>query len=195
MVRKYTDKELLDRVKSLPGFKSIPESLWLIGVRSKADLPDEFDDKFYLYKGEQFIMMATGTTHPGASILRGGYKSYNPLGAAIVKADKWYYNLWMYGKHKKRMNALVQIGAPITVFRDGDGDLKSEELGKEVDGYFGINFHANTYDMEKTTIREKIEGWSAGCQVVNDTQKYVLMMQFFAQQSGKKVSYCLLKEF
>lgn len=195
MVRKYTDKELLDRVKSLPNFHAIPDSLWIIGVRSYADLPDEFDDKFYLFQGEKFIMMTTGTTNPAASILRGGYKSYNPLGAAIVKADKWYYNLWMYGKHKKRMNALVQIGSAITVFRDGDGDLKSEELGKEVDGYYGINFHANTYDMENLTIKDKINGWSAGCQVVNDTQKYVLMMKLFSQQAGKKVSYCLLKEF
>ena len=195
MVRKYTDKELLDRVKALSSFQSIPDSLWLIGVRSKGDLPDEFDDKFYLYKGEEFIMMTTGTTHPAASILRGGYKSYNPLGAAIVKADQWYYGVWRYGKHKKKMNALVQIGAPITVFRDGDGDLKSEELGKEVAGYFGINFHANTYDMTNTTIHDKIEGWSAGCQVVNDTQKYALMMRYFSMQSGKSVSYCLLKEF
>jgi len=195
MVRKYTDKELLDRVKSLPTFQSIPDSLWLIGVRSKADKPDEFDDKFYLYRGEEFIMMSTGTTHPASSILRGGYKSYNPLGAAILKSDMWHHKIWRYGKHKKRMNALVQIGAPVTIFRDGDGDLKSEELGKEVSGYFGINFHANTYDMENTTIKQKIAGWSAGCQVVNDTQKYVLMMRHFASQSGKSVSYCLLNEF
>lgn len=195
MVKKYTDKQLLDRVKSLPSFKGIPDSLWLIGVRSSADLPDEFDDKFYLFQGEQFLMLTTGTTHPAASILRGGYKSYNPLGAAIVKADKWYHNVWRYGKHKKRMNALIQIGNEITVFRDGDGDLKSEELGKETAGYFGINFHANTYDMENVTIKDKILGWSAGCQVVNDTQKYVVFMKYFSQQSGKSVSYCLLKEF
>ncbi len=195
MVRKYTDKQLLDRVKSLQSFKSIPDSLWIVGVRSNEDLPDIYDDKFYLYRGEEFIMMTSGTTNPALSILKGGYKSYNPLGAAIVKADEWYYGLWRYGKHKKKMNALVQIGAPIKIFRDGDGDAKSEEQGKVVAGYFGINFHANTYDMETTTIKEKIGGWSAGCQVVNDTQKYVTMMYYFSQQSGKGVSYCLLNEF
>jgi len=195
MVRKFTDKELLARAEALPTFKGFPESLWIIGVRSTADLPDEFDDKFYIYEGKKFVMMGTGTTHPAASILRGGFQSYNPLGAAIVKSDMWHHDIWKYGKHKGKMDALVQVGAPITIYRDGDKDLKSEETGKEMSGYYGINFHANTYDMENTTIKQKILGWSAGCQVVNDTPKYVEMMKLFSGQKSKKVSYCLLKEF
>jgi hypothetical protein len=52
MVRNYTDKQLLDKVKSLSTFTHIPESLWVLGVRSTADMPDEFDDKFYIFRGE-----------------------------------------------------------------------------------------------------------------------------------------------
>jgi hypothetical protein len=195
MVRKYTDKQLLDKVKSLPSFSKIPENLWVLGVRSNEDLTDIYDDKFYIYRGETFVMMLTGTTNPGLSILRGGFKAYNPEGAAVVKADEWYYKVWRYGKHKNKMNALVQIGAPIKVYRDGDMDGKSESIGKYTAGYFGINFHANTYDMENTKISEKIAGWSAGCQVINNTPKYVEAMRYFASESGKSFSFCLLNEF
>lgn len=195
MVRNYTDKQLLDKVKSLSTFTHIPESLWVLGVRSTADLPDEFDDKFYIFRGEQFVMVTTGTTHPALSILRGGFKSYNPEGAAVVKADMWHYNVWKYGKHKKKMDALVQIGSPITIYRDGDLDAKSEEIGKIHRGFYGINFHANTYNMKNTTIKNKILGWSAGCQVVNDTAKYVRIMQIFSEQKQNFISYCLLNEF
>jgi len=55
MVKNYTDEQLLSRVKSLPNFKSIPTDYWILGVRSNEDTPDAFDDKFYIYKGEQFI--------------------------------------------------------------------------------------------------------------------------------------------
>jgi hypothetical protein len=195
MVRKYTDKELLDRVKTLPSFHRIPENLWILGVRSNEDLTDIYDDKFYIYRGERFVMMLTGTTNPGRAILQGGFKAYNPDGAAVVKADEWYYGVWRYGRHKNKMKALVQIGAPIKIFRDGDGDGKSEELGKFISGFFGINFHANTYDMENTTIKEKIGGWSAGCQVINNTPKYVEAMRHFSSESGKSFSFCLINEF
>jgi len=193
MVRKYTDKQLLDRVKSLPSFSKIPENLWVLGVRSNEDLTDIYDDKFYIYRGETFVMMLTGTTNPAASILRGGFKAYNPEGAAVVKADEWYYKVWRYGQHKKKMNALVQIGAPIKVYRDGDMDGKSESIGKYTAGYFGINFHANTYDMANTTIKEKIAGWSAGCQVVNDIATYRKVMNLIEYKTP--VTYCLLNEF
>ena len=70
MVRNYTDKELLDRVKSLKTYKTLPSNRWILGVRSKADIPNEFDDKFYIFEGEKFIDVLTGTTHPGLTILK-----------------------------------------------------------------------------------------------------------------------------
>ena len=65
MVRTYNDKQLLDKVKTLPNFKSIPSEHWILGVRSNEDNPNSFDDKFYLFKGEEFVWMTSGTTNPG----------------------------------------------------------------------------------------------------------------------------------
>ena len=66
-VRFYTDKQILDRVKSLPSFQFIPSDYWLCGIRSTEDKSDNYDDKFYLFKGEKFIMVTSGTTNPGVS--------------------------------------------------------------------------------------------------------------------------------
>lgn len=201
-VKNYSDIQLLSRVKFLPSFKSIPSGRWIIGVRSNEDTENKFDDKFYEFEGEKFIRVLSGTTNPGRSILRGGFAKYNKAGAAVLKSDQWYYGVWKYGLHLGKMEGLLQLGAPVLVFRDGDKDGKSEELGKAVSGWFGINFHTNTYDFSVKSLKiksEDVNNWSAGCQVSNDREKYVDMMRYYklAQKNGSQthVSYCLLNEF
>ena len=75
MVRTYTDKELLDRVQELDNFKGIPSDFWLLGVRSKDDLEDVYDDKIYIYNTTTFKAVLKATTNPGKAILKGGFKS------------------------------------------------------------------------------------------------------------------------
>jgi hypothetical protein len=201
-VKNYSESQLLSRAKALPSFKSIPLSRWIIGVRSNEDTENKFDDKFYEFEGEKFIRVLSGTTNPGATILKGGFSKYNRQGAAVLKADQWYYDVWKYGLHLGKMEGLLQIGAPVLVFRDGDRDGKSEQLGKEVSGWFGINFHTNTYDFSDRNLKIKtsdVNNWSAGCQVSNDREKYAEMMKYYklAQKNGRQthVSYVLLNEF
>ena len=193
MVKKYTDKQLLDKVKSLPSFAAIPKGLWIIGVRSEEDTPNLFDDKFYLFDAEKFVMVLSGTTHPGTTVLKNYFK-YNAVGAAVVKADEWYYNVWKYELHKGKMPALLQLGSRITVFRDGDKDDKSEEIGVPVKGWFGINFHLNTYDFQSKVKKQFINDWSAGCQVCDVTVEYLRLIAL-VHERNELVSYCLLKEF
>jgi hypothetical protein len=202
VVRKYKDSELLDRVKKLASFKEIPKGRWILGVRSKEDIPNYFDDKFYEFQGEKFIRVVTGTTNPGASILKGGYKRYNTIGAAVVEADRWYYNVWKFGLHKGKMPALLQTGAQISVYRDGDGDGKSEQYGKPIMGWYGINYHTNTYDFSLASLKmtqQQIDGWSAGCQVINQREAYVEQMSWYQGMAKSKlqetVTYCLINEF
>ena len=190
-VRGYSDKELLDKVKSLPTFKRIPKNYWILGVRSEEDAVNRFDDKFYIFKGEKFIMVTTGTTNTGIKGLK-GYDTYNKYGVAVVKADEWYYQVWKFGKHRGKMDALRQV-KPIKYFRDGDKDNKSEEIGKEYSGIIGINFHCNTYNKRDEKIKELIGGWSLGCQVVNNITKYYTIIDLVKKQDN--VSFCLLNEF
>ena len=190
-VKSYTDKQILDRVKSLKSFKTIPLGYWIVGVRSEEDAPNKYDDKFYLFNGEQFVKVVTGTTNPGTPILQGGFLKYNRVGAAVVKADEVYYDVWKFGLHQGKMPALRQVGNFI-VYRDGDKDGKSEEIGAPITGSgYGINFHTCSY-LEKV-VGENIGGWSAGCQVINNTEQYYMVINLIKNQN--RITYCLLKEF
>lgn len=190
-VRSFTDKELLERVKSLSSFKDIPKGYWLLGVRSKEDIANKFDDKIYLFKGEEFIIVTSATTNPGTPTLK-QFEKVNKDGAGVLKSEEWYYNVWKYGKHQEKVEALLQLGAKVKVYRDTDKDSKSEEQGKLQEGYFGINFHPNTYNLNGPSGSD-IGWWSAGCQVVNNVDKYKIMIKLL--KTEKAVSYCLINEF
>ena len=190
----YLAEELVERVKQLRDFKTIPSNYWIIGVRNPEDNPDKFDDTFYLMRGEELIVETTGTTNAGVSILQGGYKKYNKEGAAIVESNRIYYNVWKYGLHQGKIPALKQLGAKITIYRDGDGDRKAEEIGRRSSGYYGINFHIDQHNInaaDKKSVR--IGGWSAGCQVLDNLEKYKEIIELTKKQ--RFVTYCLLKEF
>jgi hypothetical protein len=191
MVRNYTTSQLLEKVREIDGFKGYPQEYWLLGVRSNEDTANRYDDKFYLFLGEQFVLVTSGTTNPGTPTLM-QFEKVNKKGAAVLNADKWYYNVWHFGKHQGKVDALLQLGAPVEVYRDTDKDDDSEEQGVLDRGYFGINFHPNTYkpSAPKTNV---IGWWSAGCQVVNDLNTYKRIITMCKPQ--KVVSYCLINEF
>jgi hypothetical protein len=193
MVKNYTSQQLLDKVKELGSYKEIPNDYWILGVRSNEDTPNTYDDKFYLFHGQKFILVTSGTTNTGTDALL-QFEKVNKKGAAIVKPNSWYYGVWVYGYHRKRVEALLQTGAKIEVYRDTNRDLKSDEIGKTEKGWFGINFHPNTYNLEsEVPLKAKINWWSAGCQVVNNISKYKQIIRLTKAQ--KSVTYCLLTEF
>jgi hypothetical protein len=196
MVRKYKDKELLDRVQDLASFKEFPKGYWILAVRSKDDKPNKFDDKFYIYRGQKFIRVLTGTTNAGLSILKGGFKRYNKVGAAVVKSNEWYYDIYKYGLHNRKMPCLRQRSSkPILYYRDGNLNDKSEEIGKIESGVIYTNFHGATYVRDSLLVRDKINGWSAGCFVINDSKKYRDTINTFRLSGQKYFSICLIKEF
>jgi hypothetical protein len=190
MVKNYTDNQLLTKVKSLPSFKSIPTGYWILGVQSSLDQFNTFDDKFYLFRGEQFVMVTTGTTNAGKNGMM-NYESQNPQGVAVIKTNEWYPNVWKFGLHHGKIEALKQV-RPFLISRDWDKDQQIEEsTPKPV--MCGINFHPNSYNLATTEIKSLIGPWSLGCQVVNDMPKYKKIIELVKGQ--KAVTYCLLKEF
>lgn len=191
-VRSYTIDQLLNHAKSINGFKVFPKNKWIYGVRSNEKTPNVPDDKFYIFEEEKFITMLTGSTEPGTPILQGGFLKYNKVGAAVVKANEWYHNLWLYGLHMGKMPALRQVGE-ILLYRDGDMDIYAEELGKLIKGLFGINFHTMDYNLLSKDIETKIGTWSAGCQIVNQVEKYYQTISSF--KNNGLTTYLLVDEF
>ena len=192
MVKQYTDAQLLERVKSLPSFKGFPKNKWLLGVRSSEDLADKFDDKFYLFEGEKFICIASGTTNPGANCLKNYDSTPGRKGAAIVKADECYYDVWRYGLHKGKVIAYQQ-NAHFKIVRDSDKDLKSEDTGTVSLEMCGINFHPADYNLNGHAFKTLIGGWSEGCQVCNNIDEYVQIMRQLNKQP--LLTYVILNEF
>ena len=189
-VRSYTDKQLLDKARSLKSFTGFPEGYWLLGIQSDEDKFNRSDDKFYLFKGEKFILVTSGTTNAGKTAMM-GFEKYNKLGVAVIKTNQWYYDLWKAGLHKGRMKALRQI-SPILHYRDNNKNTKIEEVGKVYNKIIYCNFHTNSYNRWTKLVRWVVGGWSACCQVANDPKKYYKIL-FLVKNN--KVSYCLLKEF
>ena len=201
-VRSYKDSELLEKVKALPNFKKIPKNRWILGVRSNEDVYNSYDDKFYEFEGEKFIRVLTGTTNAGAGVLRGGFLKYNKKGVAVLKAEEWYYNVWSYGLHRGKMPALLQRGRRVKVFRDGNKNTSIEEIGEPELGWFGINYHTNTYNFSVKNLKVVnwlIGYWSAGCQVINNRREYIKQIEYYKQahENGTQimVSFCLVNEF
>jgi len=187
-VRNYTDKELLDRVRSLPSFRGIPQNYWLIGVRSNEDAYNHFDDKFYLFKGEKFIAAGPGTTNAGSDLLHPS----NPRGEAVLKADGIYYDGWERRLHRGKVMAYCQR-IPLPLHRDNDRDTHTEELGAAHNEIVGINIHPASYIFGRRIEREIIAGWSQGCQVWAIRDDFDDFMK--VTEGQHLLTYCLLKEF
>lgn len=165
----------------------------LVGVRSKEDKFNEFDDSFYLLdtkiRNRVFstdCFKFSGTTNPGASWLQ---EKMNPKGCAVLKPGQ-YIDCWVLGKHRGAYDAWVQA-KPVIVCRDKDKDQKSECNGLEEKGIFGINIHRSN----ENAVSKFINLWSAGCQVMNTPSEYSVFMIKSTESGQKFFSYTLLGEF
>lgn len=179
----YTRITLLAKLKEL-GFT--PQPLSIVGIRSKADIPDAFDDKIYLITPTQYLGF-DATTNPGVHWLK---TFFSPGGTAVLKPGQYLYQVGIHRGYE----ALVQA-APVTIYRDTNQDSKSDEGGKEETGYFGINIHRAAQDH----ISKINDMWSAGCQVMCNPADFKLFMDtikdYSAKSGVKKFPYYLIHEF
>jgi len=175
----YTRVSLIVHLGSL-GFHI--NQFMIIGVRSKADKPNEFDDKIYLITKKSTFEF-TGTTNPGTNWLQ---NFMNPSGTAVLKPGMYWYKL---GTHKG-YEALVQAG-PVTVYRDKNKDLKSDTTGTEDTGYFAINIHR----ANPTAISKLVGLWSAGCTVLNNPKDFELLINECKSSGEKEFPYYLINEY
>jgi len=181
-MKKYSYTELEAKFAEL-GYQW--PTLHVVGVRSKANEKNKFDDMMYLINGPM-QQIFTCTTNPGTHWLK---NLLNPSGCAVLKPGQ-YVDSWKLGLHQGKYEALVQA-KPITVYRDGDKDDTAEEQGKEDTGMFGINIHR----ANPSAISSIIDKWSAGCQVLNDFKQYATLIAACKASGKKAFTYTLLREF
>jgi hypothetical protein len=179
-VRKYTDKQLLDKVKSLDTFESIPSNYWALFVRSNEDAPNLFDDKCYIFNGSKFVTVTTCTTNKGHK------------GTGVVEANVWNYDGYKLGLHRGKTPAGVQVkGFPYR--RDFTTDGKTNPTTEIKNDIRGFNFHAATHNLKSTIVVKEIGPWSEGCLVFNNTPDYVKILNLFKPQ--RTWSFVIVDEF
>lgn len=188
----YTDDQLLDRVEAMAeGFEGWKPGLYLIAVRSNADVMDAFDDKAYLFncraagQRPEFQMVVSCTTNAGSYGLQ-HFEEYNPAGCAVLKADAIVYDSHVRGRHKN-YTAYKQVKS-FPYFRDSDKDRRAEQTGAERTGVIAANIHR----ASATRDSSRIYNWSVACIVLNRPNQFNAMMTY---ANGRPISLCILQEF
>lgn len=170
-------------------------NLNIIGVRRKYN-PDKFSDyilviyRDYLSRTGWVLDCYNATTYPGKEWLQ---KPMTPEGCAVIKEGQ-YKGAYSLGLHFG-IESLVQIGGPVSCYRDNDKntDITLDEKSI-ISGYFGINIHPC---MDGDNNRVGLD--SAGCQVFQhrsdfnrfiDTIKKSLRVGVY----GRKFTYTLISE-
>lgn len=162
------------------------EPYHFVGIRSRANIPNKFDDLFGIVDGEK-IMWYSSTTNPGTHWLK---NLMNKAGTALLKCGQ-YANGWKIGMHQGKYEAFVQ-NTPVTVFRDKNLDDIAEETAITETGYFGINIHRTN---DKGIVSSLIDKWSAGCQVLNNPADFKSLLESAKATKRSSFTYTLLKEF
>jgi hypothetical protein len=181
-MRKPTIDELKYRFTRL-GYKW--DKFHFIGIRSKANAKNQYDDLFGVVNGDT-LKWFDCTTNAGAYWLK---NLLNPNGCAVL-VPKQYVDTWQLGLHKGKYKALVQAKM-VDVYRDNDRDDLAEEQGKIERGFFGINIHK----ASDSVVSKLIDKWSAGCQVIPNAVDFREII-FLAEESKQKFfTYTLLNEF
>ena len=197
-VKNYTDKNLIDRMKSLSSFIKIPTGIHLIAVRSNEDEPNKYDDKLYVFNNEICIGVMSCTTNSGLYGLK-NFKKWNRKGTAVIKSDEVYYNVFEKSDgenvrhHNGKMECLRQT-APMKYYRDNNLDNKIDEVGTIYEANNSTNVHANSYKYIKGIVSWVIGRWGTGCLVVNNLSKYYNVLLFNIPLKTK-ITLTLLKEF
>lgn len=181
-MKKYKVEELQLQFTKL-GYKWL--SFQIVGIRSKADSPNKFDDLIGLVEKDN-ITWFTGTTNPGIHWLK---NLLNPKGAALLKPNQ-YLDTWKLALHQGKYEALCQR-KPVTVYRDSNKNNFTEETSVVDTGLFGINIHR----ANPSVISTIIDKWSAGCQVLNNPSDFNFLIKRCKESGLKDFSYVLLKEF
>ena len=163
----------------------------IVGIRNSSTgqkVTNAFDDTLtisYKENGEWKFHSWPATTDPGK---KGVLEYHNAAGVARL-VEGQYRGSHTIRLHQGKYEALGQA-KNVKVYRDANKDLNYDE-NKIQEGLFGINIHrANPKGVSKY-----IDKWSAGCQVLNNSEHFAELLSKCKKSGLKTFTYTLLKEF
>jgi hypothetical protein len=190
----------LDQIKSAmiaKGYKWFEEgdfNLNLIGVRNSDTgdtVTNAFDDTFFIaYRdaGKWKIHNYACTTDPGAHWQQA---PMNAGGTASLVPNQ-YRSTWRIDLHQGVYKALKQF-KPVDTYRDKNKDLTyTRHIEDITNGIYGINIHR----ASATGVSNRVDKWSAGCQVIADSADFANLMYLAhvaEKKYGNSFTYTLLE--
>lgn len=170
-------------------------NLNIVGIRSKNRVSGKFDDMIYVaYKanGSEQLLAMEATTDPGTKYL---LAPLNSKGTAILVPGQYLgaYKIGVHGRSWKSgsYTALEQVG-PMKYWRDKNLD---KNLDKSVQIY-EENGKTNIHRASESKILELIGGYSAGCQVIQNSKDFDKLMYLCERSSsiyGNSFTYTLIQ--
>tara|TARA_Y100000034_G_C6842907_1_gene381505 strand:- start:508 stop:1131 length:624 start_codon:yes stop_codon:yes gene_type:complete len=170
---------------------SLPHNVNIIGIRNMAGRVNKFDDILLaIYRDTHKRWLADSyqiTTDPGLYWLK---KPMNVNGTAILCPGQ-YRGAYQIDKHRGKYDALCQLGAPISVWRDGNLDGTHDMSDTTIaTGYFGVNLH------KAGRSSTQVDKWSAGCQVFKndgDFKEFMTTIRASEKRFGNSFTYTLIE--
>ncbi len=197
-IRGFHAEVIKERFKALLGKKGylffdgrLPYNVNLVGVRNMDGRVNKFDDMLLMIcrdNHKRWIVDSYQiTTDPGLYWL---HHPMNVDGTAILCPNQ-YRGAYRIDKHRGKYDALCQLGAPVTVWRDDNRDstYNMDDDTKDT-GFFGINIHKA--GRNSTNVNK----WSAGCQVFKndgDFKEFMTTMQIAKDRFGNSFTYTLIE--
>jgi hypothetical protein len=186
---------ILQRVKraGLQIFTNGDYNVNLIGVRSKQNKANNFDDVFYcVFKQDNkwVELKFPCTTDAGIHWLENPSR---PEGTAILVAGQ-YKSVYKLDLHAGKYKALCQRNGKVKVYRDSNKDeILDKEPESVASGYFGINIHRATSQGDS----QEVNKWSAGCQVLQNSYDFDILIAVCEKSASiysNKFTYTLLED-
>jgi len=166
----------------------------IIGCRSNQTKANEFDDCLFLvYRDDDkdwAVHSYPITTDIGIRYL---LTPINKDGAAILVPNQ-YRSTYKIAKHRGKYDALCQNKGKVKVWRDDDRDKILDMDDSTIqEGFFGINIHraASIGEMER------VNGYSAGCQVfkaAREFHEFMAIVKLSAKKYDNSFTYTLITE-
>ena len=194
-MRKFTDKEVFEKLRTLKGFEKRSKELpLLVGVQSLEDKFDAFDDKFFLYdENNRFMIGISGTTNAGSTGLK-DFLRWNPKGTGIWATNYFYPKCFGHGFTKGQ--ECLRLITQIYHYRDNNKNDKVEEKGQLYKSNTLAHFHGIDFDNSlnlSKKVATRIGGYSVMCQVANVQKDYAKVVNFV--KPYEYCDYAILKEW
>jgi hypothetical protein len=166
------------------GYHWFDDKVNIVGVRTKDQTPDKFNDFITIsYKGEFHCFEAT--TEPGVYWLK------NPMrvtGTFVLPTGQWIDH-WGFGIHHT-YEALVLKGL-IAGWRDNNKDnLVNPDKSKVYSDGQAVNIH----HAHENIIQSVIDKYSAGCQVIRKFSDWLIFFGICKASKQEFFSYTLIEE-